>query len=220
MQVSLINMNETRRAYSMTNRAAKAAATRQRIRHAAMALYRDRPIAEFTLDEVAARAGTTVQTVLRIFGSKDQLMLAALHDLAAGGTLLKPTRPGDCAAAVAAVFDIYETIGDLLVKQLTEEERRPLLKPLLERGRANHRQWTRRVFAPQIDSRPDSEQLWDVLAVATDVYVWKLLRRDRGLSRQAAQSAVLTLVRAVTQMEASDGTDSLVELVGRRQPPA
>ena len=36
------------------------------------------------------------------------LVYAALDEMAAGGVFLKPTPPGDVAAAVAAFFDIYE----------------------------------------------------------------------------------------------------------------
>ena len=123
----------------MTARAAKAQATREHIRASAMELYLRRSIEEFTLEAVAARAGTTVQTVLRAFGSKDELIYAALEDLAAGGVFLKPTPAGDVGAAVSAFFDIYETIGDLVMQRLDEERRRPALKPSLDQGRENHR---------------------------------------------------------------------------------
>ena len=48
------------RPYMMTARAAKADATKARIREAASRLYAERPIEDFTLDEVARAAGTTV----------------------------------------------------------------------------------------------------------------------------------------------------------------
>jgi hypothetical protein len=35
------------------------------------------------------------------------------------------------------------------------------------------------------------------LLAATDVYVWKLLRRDLGLDRKSAQAAVERLIRGV-----------------------
>ncbi len=101
-------MKKGKRRYDMTARAAKAQATRAHIRAAAIELYLQRSIEEFTLDAVAARAGTTVQTVLRAFGSKDELVYAALEDMAAGGVFLKSTPAGDVKAAVAAFFDIYE----------------------------------------------------------------------------------------------------------------
>ncbi len=44
-----------------------------------------------------------------------------------------------------------------------------------------HRDWVETIFA--LRSSPGGEDLVDLLVVATDVYTWKLLRRDRGLLR-------------------------------------
>lgn len=198
-------MTVTKRRYDMTARAAKAQETRERIREAAMALYSDRPIEDFTLEDVARRANTTVQTVLRAFGSKEDLVLAALTGLHESGTLLKPTTPGDVAAAVRAHFDIYETVGDVVVARLGDERRIPALKPALEQGRAGHCEWVATVFAPQLRDNPE---LFEMLNVLTDVYVWKLLRRDRGLDRAAAESIVVNMIACVLK-EASDEQSTL-----------
>lgn len=217
----MIHMKSKRR-YDMTARAAKAQATKERIRASAMELYLQGSIEEFTLEAIAVRAGTTVQTVLRTFGSKDELIYAALGDMAAGGVFLKPTPPGDIKAAVSAFFDIYEAVGDLVMRQLDEEQRRPALKPSLDQGRQNHRDGVKTVFAPQLDELHGAAraQLLTMLVVMTDVYVWKLLRRDFGLGRQAAENLVRKMISGVIRGEQNHGTDSLAELVGRRQPAA
>ena len=204
----------------MTARAAKTEATRARIRASAMQLYCERAIEDFTLDEVAERAGTTVQTVLRAYASKDNLIYAALDELATSGVPLKPTPPGDVAAAVRAIYDIYETIGDLVIQRLSDERRRPSLKPSLDQGRVNHRDWVKSAFAPQLERHHGGPrtQLLNIVVVATDVYVWKLLRRDRALSRAAAETIVRRMITSATEREEADGTDSLAQLVGRRQP--
>jgi AcrR family transcriptional regulator len=210
---------KTKRPYVMTARAARTEATRTRIRTAAMELYCTGAIEDFTLDAVAARAETTVQTVLRAFGSKDQLIYAALAELAAVGLSLRPTPPGDVAAAVAAIFDVYETMGDLVIQRLADEHRRPALKPSLDEGRDNHRDWVRTVFAPYLGGRKGGAQetLLAALRLATDVYSWKLLRRDHGLPRPAAEAVVRTLVAGAMERKNGDEPDSVVELVGRRQ---
>src|SRR5579872_5301744 len=143
-------MKKATRPYVMTARAAKAEATRARIRASTNQLYLERPLEDFTLEEVARRAGTTVQTVLRAFGSKDALLFFALEELMASGVQLKPTPPGDVAAYVTAIFDVYETMGDLVLQQLDEERRRPALKPTLDQGRKAHRDGVRIAFAPQL----------------------------------------------------------------------
>lgn len=215
-------MKMKKRSYDMTARAAKAEATRARIRAAATELYLQRPVEEFTLEAVADRAETTVQTVLRIFGSKDELIYAALEEMAAGGVFLKPARTGDIGAAVAAFFDIYESIGDFVIERLNEERRRPALKPSLDQGRENHRDGVKTVFAPQLKRLNGAArtQLLTALVVLTDVYVWKILRRDMALSRPAAEAIVLKMICGVIEQEDNHGAHSLAELVRRREPAA
>jgi AcrR family transcriptional regulator len=215
-------MKRRKRTYVMTARAAKAEATRARIRASAMEVYLKEPIEDFTLEAVATRAGTTVQTVLRIFGSKDELVYAALEEMAAGGVFLGPATPGDVKAAVSAFFDIYESVGDLVMERLNEERHRPALKPSLDQGRENHRDGVKTVFAPQLERLHGAAraQLLSMLVILTDVYVWKLLRRDMALSRPAAETTVRKMILGVIEQEKADGTDTVAELVRRREPAA
>jgi AcrR family transcriptional regulator len=210
------------RAYSMTNRAAKADETRARIRACAIELYCERPAEDFTLDEVAKRAGVTVRTILRAYPSKDELVYAAVLGLADGGVYLKPLSPGDVRAAVSAYFDIYESIGDLVMQRLNDERRLPGLKPLLDKGRASHHAGLREVFAPQLAARRGAERaaLFNMLVVLTDIYVWKVLRRDLSLGRKAAEALVRRMIVGVLEEGEAYGADSLAQLVGRRQPAA
>jgi len=215
-------MKMEKRRYAMAARAAKAEATKARIRLSAMELYCQRPIEDFTLEEVADRAGVAVRTVLRAYPSKDELIYAALDEMAAGGVYLKPTPPGDIKAGVSAFFDIYETVGDLVLQRLSDERRRPGLKRSLDQGRENHRDGVKVIFAPQLEQRRGTAraELFHMLVVMTDVYVWKLLRRDMALTRPAAEAIVGKMIFSIIEGKDADGTDSLAELVGRRQPAA
>ena len=215
-------MKKTKRTYDMTARAAKAEGTKARIRGCAVGLFCNRPTEEFTLDEVARQAETTVQTVLRIFGSKDELIYQALEDMAAGGVFLRPTAPGDINAAVRSFFDIYETVGDLVIDRLGEERRRPALKTTLDQGRENHRDGVKTVFAPQLERVHGAEraQRLTMLIVMTDVYVWKLLRRDMKMKRSAAEAMIARMIRSVLEQGETNGKNSVAELVRRREPAA
>jgi len=196
----------------MTARAAKAEATKARIRAATIALYQEMAVEDFTLDDIAARAETTVQTVLRIFGSKEDLFYDALHEMAAGGFFLRSTPPGDVKAAVAAIFELYESVGDLVIRHLADEARHPAaLKLFLEQGRDNHRDGVKTAFAPQLERVTGAAraELLEILSVTTDVYVWKVLRRDRGLSRAAAEAIVCRMINGVLTMEQAHGTHSV-----------
>jgi AcrR family transcriptional regulator len=199
-------MKAVKRRYTMTARAEKARETRARILAAAVDLYRDRPVEHFTLDDVAVRARTTVQTVLRVFGSKEDLVLAALTALTQAGMPTKPmTQTGDIAAAVREMFDLYETLGDLIIARLGDERRHPPLKAQLDEGRLGHRDWVAHAFAPFLGADTDR---FEMLVVLTDVYVWKLLRRDRALDRDHAESLVVSMIDSIVK-ENSDGKTAL-----------
>lgn len=206
----------------MTARAAKMAETRERILECAVDLYMKRGVDEFTLDDVARRAGTTVQTILRIHASRDQLFYAALDKLARSGVPLKPTPPGDIAAAIGAIFDLYETSGDMVLQWLSDERRRPKLKKTLDIGRADHREWVKLAFAPQLDACTGAARtrLFNILIVATDVYVWSKLRKDSRLGRPEAEDVVQHIIEAAVERETDHGKASLAELVGWRKPSA
>jgi AcrR family transcriptional regulator len=192
----------TARAYDMSNRAAQAEATRERIRQAAVALYRERALDGFTLEEVARRAEVTVQTVLRAFKSKDQLIMAALVALAEDTQPLKiPRVPGDVGEAVTIFFDLYEEVGDFVIQQLGDEPRLPGIKPELDAGRQGHAKWVEEAFAPHLSRQTGKAraQLFQALMVATDVYVWKLLRRDQKLDRGDAEAVMCQLINGVVR---------------------
>ncbi|HWE75005.1 MAG TPA: helix-turn-helix domain-containing protein [Stellaceae bacterium] len=185
----------------MSHRAAQAEATRERIREAAVALYQERALDGFTLDEVARRAEVTVQTVLRAFKTKDQLIMAALNALAVHGQPIKQPAPGDIAAAVSVIFDLYDAIGDLVIQQLCDEPRLPGLKADMDIGRRKHGDWVKTSFAPVLARHEGAarERIFDALMVATDVYVWKLLRRDQSLDRPAAEAVVRHIIAGIVR---------------------
>src|SRR5215469_2827686 len=65
------------RPYRMVARAESAAATGERILDAAVEVFWELPGDQLSLEEVARRAGVTVQTVIRRFGGRDGLLAAA-----------------------------------------------------------------------------------------------------------------------------------------------
>ena len=88
-----------------------------------------------------------------------------------------------------------------MIRLLAEEPRHPTLTPMLDYGRARAPPWVAEVMAPWLDPLPPEvrERRLDALVVATDVYAWKLLRRDMGRSlRHAATAATIErgMVRA------------------------
>ena len=181
------------RSYTMTARAEAAERTRVRILDAAIDLATTRLLADVSLDDIAAGAGVSVQTVLRRFGSRAALVEAAFERVASGIEEERRTPVGDVDTAVRVIVDHYELRGQGVVMMLAQETTEESIRFVVGRGRAMHRHWVEDAFAPTTDD----EALLDLLVVATDVYTWKQLRLDRGLDRATTERRIRALVAAL-----------------------
>jgi AcrR family transcriptional regulator len=184
----------TNRPYTMTARARSVEETRARIIDACVALHGERPVTDIALDDIAGRAGVSVQTVLRHFGSRAGLEEASFVHAQQAVVDERRTPVGDVAAAVHVIVDHYERRGDQALLMLAQESHQELMARITEQGKALHRAWVQEVFAPYVAGADDPEELTDLLVVATDVYTWKLLRRDRGLGRDRTERRMRHLV--------------------------
>lgn len=190
-------MNCRTRPYRMVARAASTAATADRILDAAIACFWERPAADLPLDAVAARAGVTVQTVIRRFGGRAGLFEAAARREAERIARDRdPTAVGSPEAAVRQLVRHYEAMGDVVLRLLAEAARSPGLGGIVRSGRDFHRGWCEAVFGDALAGLTDAtrtRRLAQLVAVC-DVQTWKLLRRDAGLSRRETEHALLELV--------------------------
>ena len=188
----------------MVARAASAAATRERILDVTDEVFWEAPEMGVPLDEVARRAGVSVQTVIRHFGGRDGLIAAAAQRGAGRVQSQRDEAPaGDPRAAVRVLVDHYEEFGERVLRMLAEEESVPALGEIADQGRALHRDWCTRVFAPALEGRTGVERrrrLAQLVAVC-DVYTWKLLRRDAGLSRRQTERAMLELLEPLMESD-------------------
>jgi AcrR family transcriptional regulator len=185
----------------MVSRSQAAERTHQAIIQAAFALYSERDFDQVSLDDVAAQAGVAVRTLLRRFGSKEALLDAVAE---AADREVEDRRqevpPGDAAAAVCCVVTDYEGYGDAIMRLLSQEDRVAAFGRTAERGRRLHHEWVERAFAPQLARRSGAarRRLRAQLISTTDVYTWKLMRRDLGLGRSATVEALGEMVAAIT----------------------
>ncbi len=172
-------MSVNARPYRQVARAAATEDTRRRIvaafREALLARWMD----EITLDDVAAAAGTTRQTVIRLFGGKEGLLTAVAETMKGEIEMTRAVPQGATPRAVAhALIEDYETSGDVIIRLLAQEARHPMLTPFLDLGRTWHRRWVAETFAASLIRLRHREQRVTQLVAITDVYTWKLLRRD------------------------------------------
>ena len=184
----------------MTTSAAAAEATRARIVETAVEAFSTRWYDEVTIRGVARNAGVALQTVRNHFATKDDLFLAATERIQASIDSVRwAVTPGDVAAAVTTLVDDYERNGDANLRMLAVEPRVAVVAPLMAHGRAGHQAWVEHVFAAALAGLRGKARARRLaqLVVVTDVYSWKLLRRDKELDRNQTITAMRELVLAL-----------------------
>ena len=177
-----IAMDMKSRKYDMSARQQAKTATRDAIIKAAIdTLMAERSFA-ITLPTVAERADVTVKTVLRHFGSRDALVDTATSQVYDEVMAERTPPPDDLEAALRVLIAHYERMGEVVLAMLADDTD-PRAVRMNKAGRRAHRAWVEEVFADRLPELTTARsRLVDVLVVATDVYAWKLLRLDRGLS--------------------------------------
>ncbi|OGO31719.1 MAG: hypothetical protein A2136_10690 [Chloroflexi bacterium RBG_16_54_11] len=186
--------------YHSPIRAEAEALTHERILSAARSLYTERWIDQITLEQVASRAGVSSQTVLRHFGSLEGLWITfgrAQNDKAIQQRQEAPV--GDIPGAVANLMDHYEAFGLSVLRTLALEGRYPEVDKFLQEGQQKHREWVERVFSPYLTraKAKDRDLIKTELAALCDIYMWKLLRVDGGLSREQAEFALKDMLTSL-----------------------
>ncbi len=191
-----------KRAYRMQARARSTEATRVAILDAVDLAFEELLYDEITLAAIAERAEVSMQTVLRHFESKEALFLASMLHVGtkmAGDRAMVPS--GSVKEIVDELVDHYEKHVSRLLRMLAQEEREPTLKQLADLGRNFHLEWCKQAFAPGLRGLGGAkrERRLAQFVAATDIYTWKLLRRDRGLSRPQTKLAMRELIEPLTR---------------------
>lgn len=190
------------RPYRQTARAQQSEETGERILRAAIRLFNERGYAGLTLADVAAAADVTVQTVIRRFGDKEGLTAAAGRLASAEIVDQRSGAPaGDVPRLVENLAEHYEAHAASALRLLADEHLSPAIAAYTEGGRAFHREWCTRVFAPYLtDLSPTvrRRRLAQFIAIC-DVWTWKLLRHQAGLSLAQTRTALLEMLAPLTE---------------------
>jgi len=182
------------RLYRKSTRADREAATYDAILNAAFKAFSTRPFDRVTLKQIASQSGVTVQTVIRRFGSKEELF----QELAKreGERILAdrnvPQEAG-LKAALGALVEDYERDGDTIANFVAQEHLFEPVRSVVEHGRRVHREWVE-LHCEQLLTGCEGrsrERVIHAAIAATDLSMWKLLRRDLGL-KPAEVAAVMS----------------------------
>jgi AcrR family transcriptional regulator len=188
---------ETARPYRQIARAEATEDLRSRIVHAFLNALKARWLDDITLDDVAAEARTTRQTVIRMFGGKEGLLKAAVDIWPA--EVEAQVRTPECKtveALAAAMVGMLEELGDMYLRVLCLAPRYPDLEHFVALGRARHRQWFTDTLRPILEGRGASEieQIINECLIASDTYSWSLLRHSFGKSVEETVSTITDMM--------------------------
>lgn len=187
----------SKRPYRMQARARSTEATREAILDAVEEAFEELFYDEITLDTIADRAGVSVQTIIRHFGSKDGLYAASMLHVGNKMSADRGLVPvGNVKEIVDDLVDHYEKYGNRVLRLLAQEDRVPALHQVAEIGRVFHAQWCAEAFSPGLEGLRGAkrERRLTQFVTCTDIYVWKLLRLDRELSLKETKLAMRELI--------------------------
>jgi AcrR family transcriptional regulator len=184
----------------MGARAVAARKTERSILTAMAEIWRERSLDAITLEEVAERAGVSVRTVIRRFGSRDGLIAATMER--EGSRIIDErgrARAGDVEGALVILLRHYERDGVAVLRTLSLEDRHEAAGAIVARGRSEHRAWCARVFSPYLPAAgSDAYRVGlDAFVAATDLYLWKLFRLDLGRSPDETRQVFHTLLEGL-----------------------
>lgn len=207
---------KSKRPYTLGARAQAAAETRERVARTTYDMVISLSYEEITLGRIAEEAGVSHQTVLNHFRSKEGAILAGIALVADRVREIRAAAvPGDAATCVAALMEQYELLGDVNARWAMDYERLGELATHLDEARRSHQEWLASQFGAWVPAKGAArKRALATLHAATDVYVWKLLRRDLGLPRPEAEGVMRTLLSGALARIRDEETSS--ETKGRR----
>jgi len=182
-------------------RASSKADTERRILEAAERCFLEVPYPQVRVEDIAAAAGVSAPTVIHRFGSKEALMASAARSGLERVREQRSQAPvGDLAGAISNLMEHYELWGDSVVHLLSQEAAVPMMRDVTDAGRALHVEWVEQTFSQWLPREHSARRRrLSQLVALMDVYVWKVLRRDRGLTREETETAVREMVSALLE---------------------
>jgi AcrR family transcriptional regulator len=194
-------MSETR-PYTQVKRAQAAERTRAALLDAAEHVFLAGDWEAASLESIAARAGTTKQTLLRHFGSKAGLLEAgAQRGLAAVGAQRLQAPTDDIDGAIENLLDHYEDRGDVGLK-LAAMQGDGAMAEIADRARRLHYDWVDHAFGAWIERAEAPAPTRAALIAICDVHTWQTLKRDLGLPRTEVHRTLTLMIRRLLEEDA------------------
>ncbi len=188
-----------RRAYHSPSREKAKQETRQRILDAVVAVILEDGVHEFTMENVAAKAGVTHRTVYRHFATREELLegLSGSIDLIAGPGVVAPT-PTSTDHLVALIEPVYEEFGKHR-RKLEAAVISSVALRFLGSGRKRRMVAVRQLIEdayPNLDP-VEIEEATAMINVAASSMTWFFLTTEQRLANHRAARAVTWALRTL-----------------------
>ena len=182
----------------MTARAEATERTGERIVDAMLGRFAATPYDRIRLEDVAADAEVTVQTVIRRFSTKHGLLAATVEREFVRLAADRAAAMGDSPqATLHSLVEYYEDHGALILKMYAEASQAPGLPELAARARAYHVSWCGEAFSaslgPGLAASTRARRLAQIVAIC-DATTWRILRFDGKLSPRQTEQALLEML--------------------------
>lgn len=212
------SQEEQRRPYRSARREQQAAQTRELVLTAATSLFADRGWSATRMRDIAKEAGVAVETVYAGFGSKAEMLLAAIDVGVVGDAEPVPLsqRPGFAAIGAGTVTDRIGAAARLVtgINQRTWGLRRALdeaagSEPQLaakNRELEHRRRDNIRQAVEMAVGRPVDDDVLDGLWVVVGADVYHLLTRIGGRSDETYERWLATTIGRLLLVGGSEGT--------------
>jgi AcrR family transcriptional regulator len=144
--------------------------------------------------------------VIRRFGGKEGLLDAVYERMGREIMGRRIAPKGDIAAGVKVVIEDYEKAGPMVIRALAQEDRFAAIREVTDVGRKAHRNWLAELFSEPLATLPAARarMLLDALVVATDLYVWKLIRVDMRRPTAELQALMEAMIRDALRRAGSE----------------
>lgn len=186
------------RPYQQRTRAAAQDDRRARMIQAVFAIGEAEGFEAVTLQSVADRAEVSLKTLVRHFGTKEELLRACMEVSTAREEGARQVPVGDVPAVAAVLAERYELIADRHVRRSHLEFMYPVMAEWLGRVRQSHMGWLGRAFAPWLpgDGAVRDHRLRQ-LFWATELRAWWALRHPLGCDRHEAEAVLRSNLEAL-----------------------
>jgi AcrR family transcriptional regulator len=154
---------------------------------------------DVTLQGVADEAGVSLKTVTRQFGSKEQLLKAAMTEARQDEESQRAAPAQDPAQVAHVLAGRYEEMAEMIYRMGDAELRYSWLGEWGQMARESHLSWLEEAFAGWLpDSAADRHERLMCLFSATEIRSWWAIRHRFDCDSASAERIMRTQLEALT----------------------